>query len=113
MGYQANIEMLFEVLPLLQKYKITSQVISLFEVVTKRDTPRLDIARSHLVSLADDLSTDLLKVPPATLLIKFLIKNKVGIHPKTTNLDHLKENSPQQVLEIPTLNITHEDRLNF
>jgi len=111
--YQANIELLFEVLPLLQKYEIMSQVLSLFEVISRRDTPRLDIARSHLVSLADELSTETKIVHPATLLIHFLIKNKVGIHPQTTNLMHLQENSPRQVLEMPVLNTTHEDRLNF
>lgn len=112
--YQGNMEMTLAIVNDLIRLKIHPQVYGLFNALT---TPhpilKVGVARRHLVTLSNVISDKSNDYAPASVMLAFMVKNRVGVMVRTTKENNLIENSPKSVAKIPALSTTQEDRLKF
>jgi len=114
--FQGNLETVSQVLPILREYNIHPQCFGILGALTsQRPVPKLDVARRQLMTLAEELNApdenEEFKTHPSSVLLSFLMKRNIGVMARTSSLQNLAYNSPQQVLEVPDLTHAQGNRV--
>jgi len=110
--FQGNLDTVFELWDILWEKDIAAQMYHVFESLTHQtENTKILNARRQLIETAARISTPEKDIAPASLLIAHYAKNGVGMIPRTTSLQHLVENSPAKVEEVPQLNVEQTERM--